>query len=394
MKIFVLLSRVPFPIEKGDKLRAYHQLRCLSRNNEIILCALSDSPVHAEALKVLSGFCNEVHIISLKKTGMVLNVIKAFLIGKPLQVGYFYRCNARKKINAIIANSKPDHIYCQLTRVSEYVKNSKIPKTLDYQDVFSIGAKRRAESSSPLMKLFFMMEYRRLLRYEYTIFDKFDHHTIISQPDRDLIPHPYFEDVVIVPNGVDHDYFCPHQMEKTHDIVFTGNMGYPPNIDAARFIADEILPIVLRKFPAATLLIAGATPHPKVQALQSPNITVTGWLPDIRDSYAASRIFIAPMRIGTGLQNKLLEAMAMEIPCITSLLANQALGAKEKEEILVGSTAEEYANHIVRLLRDESYAATLAHNGHTFVKRVFSWENSALLLEELFNSGTGDEKGT
>jgi len=386
MKIFVLLSRVPYPIEKGDKLRAFHQIRCLAQNNEVILCALSDSPVHPEAIKVLSSFCSEVHIIPIKKTGMIWNVIKAFFNGNPLQVGYFYRCSAHKKIKSLVAGCRPDHIYCQLIRVSEYVKDIKIPKTLDYQDIFSMGARRRAEKSSPLMKLFFMQEYKRLLRYEHDIFGKFDTKTIISNPDRDLIPHPLHDEVVIIPNGVDHTYFSPLKTPKIHDVVFTGNMGYPPNIDAARFTAEEIFPLVLKKFPEATLLIAGATPHSKVQALQSNHITVSGWVPDIRDSYASSRIFIAPMRIGTGLQNKLLEAMAMELPCITSELANQALGAKENEEILVGTTAEEYADHIIHLLHNESFAHSLAENGHAFVKKIFSWENSTSELEKLFHS--------
>jgi polysaccharide biosynthesis protein PslH len=383
MKIFVLLSRVPFPIEKGDKLRAFHQIRCLARENEIVLCALSDSPVHPEAVIVLRSFCSEVHIIPIRKIGRLWNVFKAFVNGKPLQVGYFYRQSALKKINALIEHCRPDHIYCQLIRVSEYVKDNKIPKTLDYQDVFSMGAKRQAETSSFWMKQLYMLEYRRLLRYEHDIFGKFDHKTIISQPDRDLLLNPSRGEVVIIPNGVDHEYFSPVKMLKTHDIVFTGNMGYPPNIDAAKFIAEEIFPLVLKQFPSATLLLAGANPHPKVQALQASNITVTGWLPDIRDSYSSSRIFIAPMRIGTGLQNKLLEAMAMELPCISSVLANQALGAKENEEILIGNSAEEYANHIVRLMHNKSYAQTIAQNGHAFVKNHFSWENSTDLLKQL-----------
>lgn len=386
MKIFVLLSRIPFPIEKGDKLRAFHQIRCLAKNNEIILCTLSDMPVHPEALKVLNDFCTEVHIIPIRKTGMIWNVLKAFFNGNPLQVGYFYRCSVRKKIHALVERCKPDHIYCQLIRVSEYVKDLKIPKTLDYQDIFSTGAKRQAETAPFWMKPLLIMESRRLQRYEHNIFIKFEHKTIISQPDRDLLPHSSREEVVIIPNGVDHAYFHPVKKQKTHDIVFTGNMGYPPNIDAARFIAEEIFPLVLKQLPAATLLIAGANPHVKVQNLKASNITVTGWLADIRDSYATSRIFIAPMRIGTGLQNKLLEAMAMELPSITSILANQALGALENEEILVGTTAEEYTNHIIRLLQNESLSLALAQKGHDFVKREFSWENSTAVLEKLFNT--------
>ncbi len=384
MKIFVLLSRVPYPIEKGDKLRAFHQIRCLAKQNEVVLCALSDSPVHPDAMKVLNEFCTEIHIIRIRKTGMVWNVAKAFITGKPLQVGYFYRCSVQKKINALIGHHQPDHIYCQLTRVSEYVKDNPCSKTLDYQDIFSIGAKRRAETSSPFMRKLFMMEYRRLQKYEYDIFEKFDHKTIISFPDRDLLPHPLRNEVAVIPNGVDHEYFSPFHEKKIHDIVFTGNMGYPPNIDAARFIAGEIFPLVLKRFPAAKLLLAGASPHARVLALQSSNVTVTGWMPDIRSSYATSRIFIAPMRIGTGLQNKLLEAMAMELPCITSVLANQALGAEPETEILIGTSAEDYASHIIRLLQNEADALTLAQNGHAFVRKIFSWENSTLLLEKLF----------
>jgi sugar transferase (PEP-CTERM/EpsH1 system associated) len=386
MKIFVLLSRIPFPVEKGDKLRAFHQIRCLARNNEIILCALRDSPVNPEAIKVLEEYCTEIHLIPTRKAGLIWNVVKAFLSGKPFQVGYFYRSSAQKQINALIEKCRPDQIYCQLTRVSEYVKESRIPKTLDYQDVFSMGAKRQAEISSPFTKMFFMMEYNRLNHYEYDIFKKFDHKTIISQPDRELLPHPSRNEVVIVANGVDHEYFSPVKAKKTHDIVFTGNMGYPPNIDAARFLAKKIFPEVLKKFPDATLLLAGANPHSKVKALQASNIIVTGWLPDIRESYSSSRIFIAPMRIGTGLQNKLLEAMAMELPCITSALANQALGAIENEEILIGNTAQEYANHIITLMKDELKCEILAKKGHAFVKREFSWEKSTALLEALFKS--------
>jgi glycosyltransferase involved in cell wall biosynthesis len=111
-------------------------------------------------------------------------------------------------------------------------------------------------------------------------------------------------------------------------------------------------------------------------------------MPDIRDSYASSHIFIAPMRIGTGLQNKLLEAMSMQLPCITSPLANQALGATVHQEILVGTTAQEYADHIINLLEEPSRAREMAINGFGFVTKNFSWENSSALLEELFNNNT------
>lgn len=386
MKIFVLLSRVPFPIEKGDKLRAYHHIRCLARNNEIILCALSEDAVHPEAEKTLRRFCTHLYILPIHKTGMIWNVFKALLNGNPLQVGYFYRKKAERSIHSIISTHQPDHIFCQLVRVSEYVKNTAIPKTLDYQDIFSMGAKRQAETAPFWKRPFLRLEYKRLLRYEAQVFDQFDHKCIISEPDRALLPHPDRNTVAIIPNGVDQEFFHPMEKEKLFDIVFTGNMGYPPNVDAARFIAHEVFPLVQQQLPTATLLLAGANPHVSVLALKNKNITVTGWMDDIRDSYASSRVFIAPMRIGTGLQNKLLEAMSMQIPCISSPMANQALGATENLEILVGTSALEYAAHIISLLTDETKARTLAVNGYEFVKKNFSWEKSATQLEKLFNT--------
>jgi glycosyltransferase involved in cell wall biosynthesis len=172
--------------------------------------------------------------------------------------------------------------------------------------------------------------------------------------------------------------------EKEFDLVFTGNMGYPPNINAAEFLAGKILPLVLKDRPDTQLLIAGASPHLRVSVLKSDNVTVTGWVPDMRECYAASRIFIAPMQIGTGLQNKLLEAMAMEIPCITSGLANQALQAKPGEEILIATSPEEYAAEILKLLNNPGEAGRIAKNGYEYVKNNFSWEAETARIEAFF----------
>jgi glycosyltransferase involved in cell wall biosynthesis len=221
------------------------------------------------------------------------------------------------------------------------------------------------------------------LTYEHDIFSKFDSKIIISLPDREQIPHPEKEKIVVVRNGVDTDFFKPMPAEKEFDLVFTGNMGYPPNINAAEFLVKKILPGVLKHKPNLRLLIAGANPNLKVSVLKSSNVEVTGWVPDMRECYAAARIFIAPMQIGTGLQNKLLEAMAMQVPCITSNLANQALKAKEDEEILIAETPGEYTDRILRLLNEPDYAAAIAMNGYHYVLRNFSWEKETAKIEEL-----------
>lgn len=387
MKIFVLLSRFPYPLEKGDKLRAYNQIKFLSKNNEIHLCTLNDTRLDEKSKAALKPFCKSIEVINLCKFASLLNIIFSFFNGNPLQVGYFYSSKAKRKIKKLIRNIKPDHIYCQLLRVAEYVKEQNIPKTLDYQDVFSKGVERRSLTSPWYFKPILKIEYKRLLKYENRIFNYFDNKTIISKPDRELIPHPEKDKIEIVINGVDTGFFKPMNFEKEYEVVFTGNMGYPPNVNAAVFLGKKILPLVHKQKPEVRLTIAGATPHPDILALKSDKIKVTGWVEDIRECYAKANIFIAPMLIGTGLQNKLLEAMSMKIPCITSDLANKALEAKNGEEILVGSSPEQFAGHILDLLNDKQMADKIAENGYNFVHRNYNWEGATEKLEDLI-SGT------
>ena len=383
MKIFVLLPRIPFPLEKGDKLRAFHQIRCLSKNNEIILCAINDSKIHKDARKTLQKYCKSINFFSISKVSIIINVLKAFLLGKPFQVGYFYNSKASKSINELIKKHKPDHIYCQLIRTAEYVKNQNISKTIDYQDVFSKGIERRIQSAPFYLKPFFKLEYNRVLAYERKVFDLFDNKTIISIPDRELISHPDKNQIQIIINGVDTDYFHPIEMEKEFDLVFTGNMAYPPNAKAAVYIVKKILPIIHKTMPDVNLLLAGAKPDKSVLNLDSEKVKVAGWVNDMRESYAKAKIFIAPMQIGTGLQNKLLEAMAMRIPSITSKLANDSLGAKSGKEILIGLSPDEYAAHIIDLLNNREKAEKLAENGYKYIINNYNWESATAKLENL-----------
>ncbi len=383
MKIFVLLSRFPYPLEKGDKLRAYNQIKQLSKNHEIHLCALSDIIVREKYRNALDPYCKSVTIIDIRKPGIAYNILKAFAGGKPLQTGYFYDSKAQRIIDGLIDDIKPDHIFCQLIRVAEYVKDKPIPKTIDYQDVFSKGVERRINTASVFLKPVLKLEHKRLLKYENEVFDLFDNKTIISIPDRDLIPHPEKDKIAVVINGVDTDFFKPMSMEKVSDLVFTGNMGYPPNVNASLFLVNEILPLVRKQKPDITLTLAGASPHPDVKALESDSVHVTGWVEDIREYYAGAKIFIAPMQIGTGLQNKLLEAMAMKIPSITSPLANSALNAEPGREILVGSNPEEFVAHILKLLDDIKYSEEIAEQGYRFVQNNYNWESATKKLEDL-----------
>lgn len=376
MKLFVILPRFPYPTEKGDKLRAFNQLKVLSEHFEITLFALSHEKISDSNIEKVKPYCKTIHIQHLNLLQVIWNLIMSLFNGKPFQAGYYYSTHAHNAVRKKIAEVNPDHIYCQLLRTAAYAIDSDIPKTLDYQDVFSKGIERRIPSANLFMKFVLRMELKRLLKYEEQIFNIFDNKTIISKPDRDFIPHKDRELIHIIPNGVDQEYFKPVRSKKISDLVFTGNMGYPPNIDCAEYLVNKVLPILHTENPEIRITLAGASPHARVKALASEKVLVTGWVDDIREYYAGARIFLAPMQLGTGLQNKLLEAMAMRLPCITSTLCNTALRAKEDEEILIGNNASEVAAQALKLLKNQQLADKIALNGYTFIKANYTWKGT------------------
>lgn len=384
MKIIVVLPRFPYPLEKGDKLRAFHQLRTLSQNHELYLVALSDVAVNEEEMGKIRPFCKEIHIVNLSMASKCWNLFRAFLQGIPFQCGFFYKKEAQEVIQELVDRVKPDRIYCQMIRTAEYVKRLPVKKILDYQDVLSKGMQRRWEMGKWYERPLFHWEYRRLARYERRIFDYFDEKVIITEVDRELIPHSENEHIHVIANGVDFDKYNCQTCPKEFDLIFAGNMGYAPNIEAAEYLCREVLPLLLEEKPNLKLAICGANPSQRVLNLKSRNVTVTGWVDDMSAYYAKSRIFIAPMHLGTGLQNKLLEAMSMKLPCITSQLAGKPLkGVENGKEIIVCHTTTGYAEAVQHLLDNEESYKEIAENGYQFVKRNYNWESINKKLEEI-----------
>ena len=206
---------------------------------------------------------------------------------------------------------------------------------------------------------------------------------IISEQDRQLIDHPERERIICSPNGIDASFFEKIPRTKEFDFVFVGNMSYPPNIEAVQYITSEILP----KITGAKLLISGSSPSSVIRKIahDNSNIEITGWVDDIRVSYKKGNIFLAPMMIGTGMQNKLLEAMALGIPCITTPLANNAINAENRKEILVGSTPDEIILLINELKSDIELYNQISTNATKLVKTKFSWESSIIDLVKTIN---------
>ena len=212
VKLFVLTSRFPYPLEKGDKLRIFHQIRELSRYHEIVLCSLAEEQVQDIDYQEVKQYCSKIFILNLNKKTVVFNILRnilslPFRLNLPFQVAYFFSKNIKKQILQIIDAEKPDHIYCQLARMAEYVRHLNLPKTLDYMDAFSIGAARRAESSYWLTKPFWKIEAHKMAEYEAELAHDFDNLTIISNQDRDVLDFNEKNKIQVVPNGVDTDYF-------------------------------------------------------------------------------------------------------------------------------------------------------------------------------------------
>ncbi|MFO7723086.1 MAG: glycosyltransferase [Bacteroidales bacterium] len=374
LKILFILPRFPWPLEKGDKLRAFHFIRLLSENHEVHLFALSDRLVKKDDYAAILPYCQSLEVAYCSKWRIFRGLIWAGVRRLPFQVGYFYHREARGRIASLANRISPDLVFCQLVRVAHYADRLPGVKMIDFQDALSLNLARRAHASRGLKRLFFMWESNLLQRYEVRVLRMFDLHLIISQPDKDAIAHADRERILVVPNGVDYDYFSADQdAVKSYDIVFTGNMSYAPNVEGAVWLAKEILPLVREHIPGATLLLAGSSPVKAVKELESDGIRVTGWMPDIRNAYNSSKVFVAPMLTGSGLQNKLLEAMAMELPCITTSLANDALQARDRDEIIVADSAGDIASAIAALLTDEGLAKNIATAGNKMVRRKYCW---------------------
>ena len=371
-------------MEKGDKLRAFHQLRILSKDFSIALIAISHDEIHEKARSELEPFCAEIHFLPIGKISVMINLFRALINGKPLQVGYFFNKGTYEQIQKIIRNFNPSVIYGQLLRVAEYVPQETEARTvLDYQDTFSKGVERRRERSFGLMRQVMTLEQKRLIKYEKLVFDKFDACTIISEQDRQFLPLADRNEVTIVRNGVDMDFFHPMNEEKNTDVLFAGNMGYPPNVLACEFLGRDVLPLLKREKPDIRITFSGARPTASIVEMASNHVEVTGWVDDMRDSYARTRLFVAPMKIGTGLQNKLLEAMSMGIPCITTPLANNALQANDGEHIVLASSPNDFCDRILELLEDRDKAARIGDAGRTFVQGQYSWTAQTQPLVEL-----------
>lgn len=376
-QIAVVLSRFPFPLEKGDKLRAYFQLLELSKHFDVHLFCVNPKKPRPDQLAALKDHCKSVEVAVIPVWQSLLSCLFGALTDRPFQSHYFYTVFAHRRFKKFIEANQIEFIYCQLIRMAAYVKNMHhVPKSIDYMDAFSAGMRRRIHTEPQYKRWLYRMESNRLRNYESLLFDYFDHQYIITEQDRDEIMHPHKQDIHILTNGISPMFLeSPSPTQPTYDLTFIGNLSYPPNVLAVKRIIFDILPKSPKQY---RVLIAGANPTTEIQQWVESNTSVHLMANphNILEAYLSGQVLLAPMSIGTGLQNKLLEAMSLGIPCITTPLANNALGATANKEIFIGENDEELVVQIDRALGTEGKQVGQA--GKTYVQQHFSWEGSMI----------------
>ncbi|MEZ4898921.1 MAG: glycosyltransferase [Saprospiraceae bacterium] len=378
MKILIVAPRIPYPIEKGDKLRLFNQIRYLSRSHQVIVVGLTETK--NSDISELTRCCSAVYPIYLPKSRIVFNVIRGPGRQLPIQVAYFYSRRIKSQIHQIIFQHNPDVIYTQLIRSSMYTRGLPFPKVIDFMDCFSLNTERRARQSSGISRWFWQWESHQVRKFEKHCFFDYDAQVIISEFDRAAMPLHAKHRMFVIPNGIDTGFYQPQTgFPGTVDILFAGNMGYYPNIKAAQYLVEEIKPLVARSL---RWQIAGARPDAKVSRLQRKGVEVTGWVEDLRQAYANAKLFVAPIWEGAGLQNKILEAMAMGLPTITTPVVNNSINGEPGKHLLIAKNPAEFSKAILTLLDDRDYYREIAENGRNFVRNHYQWD---LFNEQLEN---------
>lgn len=384
MNLLIICSRFPYPLEKGDKLRMFHQIKELSKYHNITLVSVSDESRSQSDKDQLTPYVSYQYHFDITSGVRLWNRIKSIFNTLPIQVSQLYDQSIMKAIRKIVNRHHIEHVYCQLPRAAEYARKLDLPKTIDYMDAFGESMSKRAAIQSGFWKKIYTAEASKMRIYESKIFVEFDHHTLISEQDKQYMDISNPDLIHVIPNGIDLEAFSfGLNPNPKSTLAFIGNMGYPPNEAAATYICKNIMPLLNEN---TTLRISGARPTQRVLSLRNNNVEVEGWLDNITDAYRSSSIFVVPMFSGTGQQNKILESMAVGMPCITTTIVNNAIGATPNKEILLADTPEEFAKAIQTLLKDKEFYQNIQLNARKFVEDKYSWHEHVSKLNLILSN--------
>lgn len=382
-KILVVLTRFPYPTDKGDKLRAYYQIRELSKKFDIHLLCVADEQVTSSGLDELKKFCSNVEFFHLSKIRTLFSLFTALFSRLPFQTHYFYHKKLKTRIAQLIDTEDVSLVYVQLVRSMLNIPFGKNTKYyLDYMDAFSLGMSKREKRTNYPFKLIVKLEKKRLETIEQAIAYHFHGTSIITKQDAKALEGHVPSVIDIVPNGIDNAFSRDENaIKKDIDVVFVGNMGYYPNIVASKVIVEEILPNLSAQIKT---YLVGTNPSAEVLKLQQENVTVTGRVEEVQPYLDRSKIFVAPMYTGQGMQNKILEAMSMGLPVLTTPLAAEAFKELKNSGITVCEAVEEFTKTIESLLEDDELREELGRKSVKYIENYYRWDTATATLVKKF----------
>lgn len=385
MRILFVTSRLPYPSTRGDQVRSYHFLRGLSRRHEVTVVTSAHGKFEPEGLELTRKWCTRVEVVPVPSWHDLFQLAAAPFTQLPLQALYFCPPRMRDRVRTMIRTDSFDLVHVQYLRMAPAAESvPDIPKVLDLIDAQSLIMARRASQERGPMAGIAGLEAGRVQRYEQTLTRRYDRLIVSSSLDKQAIGD--YQNVHVVRNGVDPDRFpFVQDGREPHTIVFSGRMGYFPNVDAAVFLATQIFPLVRRQVPDARLLLVGADPPSGVRRLdQLPGVTVTGFVPRIQEYLARATVAVAPMRAGSGIQNKVLEAMASGVPVVATTTGLAGMEAETGIHLLVSDEPRGFAEAVIRFLKDTRLARDLARNARALVQERYSWERCADELQRVY----------
>ena len=395
--LLFLAHRIPYPPDKGEKIRAWHFLRHLARLYRVHLACLIDNPEDVRYVAALEEICASVCWRPLASWRGKLRSLPGAFSGAPLTRGYFHDRQLSKAIARIIAQHQPMRFFVYSSAMTPYVAGySSARCVVDMVDVDSEKWRHYAENAGGLMRFVYAREARTLLTLERQAASSADSVIFVSRAEADLfcrLAPEAVERVHHINNGVDCHYFdpalqFPNPVAGPPAIVFVGAMNYRPNVDAIQWFTTEIMPSLRSLNEAPALWIVGSKPSAAVQKLAAPDVHITGWVADVRPYLAHAAAVVAPLRMARGVQNKVLEAMAMSVPVIVSPQAREGLEGCKDDELIEAKSAEEFVSAIRRVLMGA--LTGFGSRARERVVRDFSWQSSVDALDRQLDPAPGE----
>lgn len=389
MRILFLCHRVPYPPDKGEKIRAFHEIRALARRNRVHLLTLADGPV--PDLAPLDALCERVEVFPINRTAGYARAALGATRPRPLTLSFFESKELAHRVRELAARESYDVAVAYSSSMGQYLELlSDLPTVMDMVDVDSAKWEQYARFAPLPLRPVYALEARRLRAYEAELARRLDCVTLATGREARLLESfaPGAK-VATVVNGVDLEFFKPLDLPKAPrpTLVFTGQMDYFANVDGIVHFAHQVFPRLRERFPDLELLVVGRSPAPAVRSLGDlPGVLVTGAVGDVRPFLARAWVFVAPLRIAQGVQNKILEAMASSLPVVCSDKVHAGIsegGFRHGRDLLAASTDGEMAEAIASLLEDADARDRLAEHAYQRLAAAYRWAPNLERFEEL-----------